>query len=492
MASTSYSDTLIVETGVPGLDEILAGGLTDNRIYLVDGNPGAGKTTLAMQFLIAGAARDEPVLYVTLSETEDELRSSAAAHGWDLRGATIREYIPTDAALRQESELTMFAASEVELGETLSHILKDIGAVRPRRVVIDALSELRLLSETALRYRRQLLALKRFFMGCRCAVLMLDDRSDSDRDTHVESIAHGVISLEHGVTSYGSDLRRLRVRKLRGRKFRAGSHDYLIQKGGLHVFPRLIPGEHAESFVRDALRSGVAELDALLGGGPQWGTSTLLVGPAGSGKTTVAMQYVLAAAARGERVSVFMFDELKGLLVDRLEAIGIDLGPLSASGKVSLRQIDPTELSPGEFAATVRADVESGTRMVVIDSLNGYLNAMPHEEFLTAQLHELFSYLGLKGVITLVIVGQTGIVGPSMPTPIDASYLVDSIVLFRFFELAGQVRKAISVTKKRGGGHERTIRELTIDQNGVQVGEALQGFQGVLTGVPRAIDQAQP
>jgi circadian clock protein KaiC len=485
-----HSDTRIVETGVPGLDEILAGGLTDNRIYLVDGNPGAGKTTLAMQFLIAGAARNESVLYVTLSETEDELRASAAAHGWDLHGVTIREYIPTDAALRQESELTMFAASEVDLGETLAQILKDIGAVRPRRVVIDALSELRLLSETALRYRRQLLALKRFFMGCQCAVLMLDDRSDTDRDTHVESIAHGVISLEHGLTAYGADQRRLRVRKLRGRQFRAGLHDYLIHTGGVRVFPRLIAGEHGESFKRDALPSGVAALDDLLGGGPQWGTSTLLVGPAGSGKTTVSMQYVLAAAASGKRVSVFMFDELQSLLVDRLKVIGLDLEPLIDCGAVSLRQIDPTELSPGEFVAAVRADVESGTRMVVIDSLNGYLNAMPHEEFLTAQLHELFSYLGLKGVITLVLVGQTGILGASMPTPIDASYLVDSIVLFRFFELAGEVRKAISVTKERGGGHERTIRELTIDLEGVQVGEALQGFQGVLTGVPKPIDQA--
>jgi len=477
----------IIATGVPGLDDVLAGGLTDNRIYLVDGNPGAGKTTLALQFLMTGAARGEPVLYVTLSETESELRSSAASHGWNLEGVTIREYIPTDASLRQDAELTMFPASEVELGETLSHILKDIDAIGPRRVVIDALSELRLLSETALRYRRQLLALKRFFMNCRCAVLMLDDRSDADRDTHVESIAHGVISLEHSLTAYGMDTRRLRVRKLRGRRFRAGLHDYVIQTGGLRVFPRLIAGEHSDSFERSALQSGVTELDDLLGGGPQWGTSTLLVGPAGSGKTTLAMQYVLAAATQGRRVSVFMFDELQGLMVDRLKVIGLDLQPAIAAGTVSLRQIDPTELSPGEFAATVRADVESGARMVVIDSLNGYLNAMPHSEFLTAQLHELFAYLGIKGVITLVIVGQTGIVGTSMPTPIDASYLVDSIVLFRFFEFAGQMRKALSVTKKRGGGHENTIRELTIDSRGLLVGEALKGFQGVLSGTPRPV-----
>ena len=466
---------------------MLAGGLTDNRIYLVDGNPGAGKTTLALQFLMTGAARGEPVLYVTLSETESELRSSAASHGWDLQGVTIREYVPNDASLRKDSELTMFPASEVELGETLSQILKDIDAIGPRRVVIDALSELRLLSETALRYRRQLLALKRFFMSCRCAVLMLDDRSEADRDTHVESIAHGVISLEHSLTAYGMDTRRLRVRKLRGRRFRAGLHDYVIQTGGLRVFPRLIAGEHSDSFERSALRSCVTELDDLLGGGPQWGTSTLLVGPAGSGKTTLAMQYVLAACTQGRRVSVFMFDELQGLMVDRLKVIGLDLQPAMAAGTVSLRQIDPTELSPGEFAATVRADVESGTRMIVIDSLNGYLNAMPHSEFLTAQLHELFAYLGIKGVITLVIVGQTGIVGASMPTPIDASYLVDSIVLFRFFEFAGQMRKALSVTKKRGGGHENTIRELTIDSRGLTVGKALEGFQGVLSGTPRSV-----
>jgi circadian clock protein KaiC len=316
---------------------------------------------------------------------------------------------------------------------------------------------------------------------------MLDDRSDTDRDAHVESIVHGVISLEHGLTSYGTDTRRLRVRKMRGRRFRPGLHDYVIQTGGMRIFPRLIAGEHHDAFERGALSSGIAQLDDLLGGGPQWGTSTLLVGPAGSGKTTVSMQYVAAAAARGDRVSVFMFDELKGLMVHRLKVIGLGLEPFIQAGSVRLLQIDPTELSPGEFAARVRADVEAGVRMVVIDSLNGYLNAMPHEEFLTAQLHELFAYLGAKGVITLVVVGQTGIVGAAMPTPIDASYLVDSIVLFRYFEASGRVRKAISVTKKRGGGHENTIRELTIDKKGLRVGEALHGFQGVLSGSPTPI-----
>lgn len=481
-----------VGTGISGLDEILAGGLTPNRIYLLDGTPGAGKTTLALQFLIEGAARGEKSLYITLSETEDELRASAHTHDWDLRGVEFREYIPGDTSLQQQSDLTMFHSSEVELGETLSAILRDIEAVKPRRVVIDALSELRLLTETALRYRRQLLALKRFFIDRACTVLLLDDRSDIERDSHVESIAHGVISLEHGLTPYGADTRRLRVRKFRGRKFRAGLHDYSIRKGGLVVFPRLVVSEGEATFKREAIGSGIVAIDALLGGGPQFGSSTLLSGPAGSGKTTVAMQYVAAAAARGQPVSVFMFDELRGLMIDRLNDIGIDLKPLIARQTLRLRQIDPTALPPGEFAALVRADVESGVRVVVIDSLNGYLNAMPHEHFLGAQLHELFAYLGMRGVATLLVVGQQGIVGSNMPVPIDASYLADSIVLFRFFEARGAVRKAISVTKKRGGGHESTIRELLIDTAGVRVGEPLVEFQGILTGVPSLASSKTP
>lgn len=472
-------------TGLIGLDSILRGGLTSNRIYLVEGNPGAGKTTLALQFLQAGAELGETVLYITLSESKSELLASSKTHGWSLEGIEIREYIASDASMEREEELTMFHSSEVELGETLGRMLKDIEQLKPRRLVIDALSEFRLLSDSALRYRRQLLALKRFFAERKCTVLLLDDRSDVDRDTHVESIVHGVIALDHKLTEYGADRRRLRVRKLRGRAFQTGLHDYVIRTGGLQVFPRLIAAEHAVSFERRALPSGMASLDALLGGGPQAGTSTLFIGPAGAGKTTVVMQYAAAAAARGERVSVFMFDELRGLMVDRLAAIGLHLEPLLRNGTLTLRQTDPTELSPGEFAEQVRHDVEKeGAQVVVIDSLNGYLNAMPHEEFLAAQLHELLSYLGQRGVATLLVVGQQGIVGAHMRTPVDASYLADSIVLFRFFEMSGQVRKAISVTKKRGGAHEQTIRELTIDAQGIRLGGALEQFQGVLSGVP--------
>lgn len=476
-----------LKTGIPGLDDVLHGGLQPGHIYLIDGTPGAGKTTLAMQYLIEGAARGEATLYVTLSETELELRNSAASHRWNLDGISIREYIPTDATLDKDAGLTMFRSSEVELGETLTRILSDIETLQPRRVVIDALSELRLLCEETLRYRRQLLALKRFFINRACTVLMLDDRSDIDRDSQVESIAHGVISLEHSFTPYGGDQRRLRIRKLRGQTYAAGLHDYQIVTGGLVVFPRLIASEHRESFERRAAPSGIAALDSLLGGGPQKGTSTLLIGPAGSGKTTVAMQYVAAAAARGEKVSVYMFDELRDLLVDRFEDVGLKLNDLVDSGMLALRQIDPTALSPGEFADLVQRDVKEGTGMVVIDSLNGYLNSMPHEGFLAAQLHELFAYLGHRGVVTLLVVGQQGIVGNNMQVPIDASYLVDSIILFRFFELRGQVRKAISVMKKRGGSHEKTIRELTIDIEGVSVGNALNEFQGVLSGVPSVV-----
>jgi len=481
-----------LKTGIPGLDDVLNGGLQPGHIYLIDGTPGAGKTTFAMQFLIQGAAEGNTTLYVTLSETESELRSSAASHCWNLDGISIREHIPTDSVLDADSDLTMFRSSEVELGETLTKILSDIETLQPQRVVIDALSELRLLCESPLRYRRQMLALKRFFINRACTVLMLDDRSDADRDSQVESIAHGVISLEHFFTPYGGDQRRLRIRKLRGQTFRSGLHDYLIVTGGLIVFPRLVASDHLESFEREAVPSGIAALDALLGGGPQRGTSTLLIGPAGSGKTSVAMQYVAAAASRGEKVAVYMFDELRDLMVDRFHAVGLALDNVIKNETLSLRQIDPTALSPGEFAGLVQRDVDSGIRMVVIDSLNGYLNAMPHEGFLAAQLHELFAYLGNRGVVTLLVVGQQGIIGSNMQVPIDASYLVDSIILFRFFELRGQVRKALSVTKKRGGSHERMIRELTINAEGVQVGKALSDFQGVLTGVPLVTSPSLP
>lgn len=474
-----------VRTGISGLDQVLLGGLIAHRTYLVEGSPGAGKTTLGLQFLTEGARLQDTCLYITLSETRDELAATATSHGWSLEGFHVREYIVTDATIERDREITMYHTSEVELGDTLSNILKDVEQIRPHRVVIDALSELRLLSDSVLRYRRQLLALKKFFSERKCTLLVLDDRSGVERDTHVESIVHGVLAMEHNLTDYGADRRRMRVRKLRGKSFQTGLHDYDIRTGGLEVYPRLVAAEHGKSFERHALASGIRELDQLLGGGPQSGTSTLLIGPAGSGKTTVAMQYASAAAARGERAVVYMFDELRGLLIDRLENVGLNLRPLIDSGYLIARQIDPTQMSPGHFASQVRRDVEQQqASVVVIDSLNGYLNSMPLENFLAAQLHELLAYLGNHGVVTFMVVAQQGIIGTHMQAPVDASYIADSVVLFRFFENHGEVRKALSVTKKRGGPHENTIREISIDSGGIRVGRALSEFHGLLTGTP--------
>jgi circadian clock protein KaiC len=479
-----------VGTGIPGLDFVLEGGLTPNRIYLVEGNPGAGKTTLALQFLLEGVRSGETALYMTLSESALELENVARSHGWNLDGVSIREYVLNEAVFNHE-QVTMFHPSEVELGETLQRMLRDVDELKPGRVVLDALSELRLLAETPIRYRRQLLAFKQFFLKRHCTVLLLDDRSGMPGDLHVQSVLHGVVMLEQHRTAYGSDRRQLRVGKLRGRAFRTGAHDYEIRRGGLQVFPRLVAAEHRGDYDRRPLQSGLPALDALLGGGPQPGTGTLLMGPAGVGKTTLAMRYATSAATRGDHVTVFSFDESLGTMVPRLEELGFDLAPLVASGHLDLQQIDPVSMSPGEFAHRVCMAVErDGARVIVIDSLNGYLNAMPSEKQLTAQLHELLSYLSNRGVATFVVLGQQGLVGPNVVAPIDASYLADSILLLRYFEAGGRVRKAISVTKKRGGGHETTIRELIIDRDGIVVGAPLSGFRGVLAGSPEFVGAA--
>jgi circadian clock protein KaiC len=479
-----------IGTGIPGLDQVLEGGLTPNRIYLVEGNPGAGKTTLALQFLLEGVRAGEPVLYMTLSESAIELDSVARSHGWSLEGVTVREYVLHEASFGHE-QVTMFHPAEVELGETLNRMLSDVDELRPARVVLDALSELRLLAETTIRYRRQLLAFKQFFLKRRCTVLLLDDCSGVPADPHVQSVMHGVVMLECQRTAYGGDRRQLRVAKLRGRAFRSGAHDYEIRRGGLEVFPRLVASDHVRQFERAPMSSGIASLDALLGGGPVAGTSLLLMGPAGAGKTTIAMQYAISAARRGENAAVFAFDETLATLRGRLREIGLDPDPLVADGRLKLRQVDPVELSPGEFEHLVRTAVEQdGARLVVIDSLNGYLNAMPAERHLTAQLHELFAYLANHGVVSMLLIGQRGLVGSAFESPVDASYLSDSLLLLRFFESEGRVRKAISVTKKRGGGHEATVRELVIDRSGIQVGESLSDFRGVLTGVPEYVGPA--
>jgi circadian clock protein KaiC len=476
-----------VSTGCSGLDDILGGGLTPNRLYLLEGAPGSGKTTLALQFLLEGTRSGEPGLYITLSETAEELEAVADSHGWALDGIRVFELASMENALSPDSEMTLFHPWEIELGETVKTIIEEVKRTGCRRVVFDSLSEMRLLAQDALRYRRQILALKQFFVGRESTVLLLDDMTGSaDADLQLHSISHGVITLGRLNLDYGVTRRRLEVQKMRGLSFREGWHDYVIRTGGLEVFPRLVAADHHEPFAGEPVSSGIAELDALLGGGPLRGTTTLMIGPAGAGKTTIALRYTIAAAARGERSVIYEFDERLGTMLTRSAKLGMNVKPHIADGMVKVVQIDPAMISPGEFAACVCRDVEAeGARLIVIDSLTGYLMAMQHEKQVMLQIHELLSYLNQRGVATFIIDPQPGVVG-SMQTALNMSYLADAVLLLRFFEAGGRMRKAISAIKNRGGAHEDTIRELRIDPaaGGVLIGEPLTEFQGVLTGTP--------
>ena len=481
------------KTGIVGLDDILHEGFIEHRMYLVEGNPGSGKTTLALQFLFAGLKAGQKCLYVTLSETKEELRAGALSHGWSLDGIEVVELIAEEADLDAESQLTMYNAADLELAETTKRVLAAVEQIQPSRVVFDSLSELRLLAQSPLRYRRQILALKQFFSGRKCTVVLLDDRTADVADLQLQSIAHGVISLDQHTPAYGSARRRLQVLKFRGTDFRGGFHDYSIRRGGLFVYPRLVAAEHSEPFTRARIQSGVTALDSLLGGGPDRGTSTLLMGPAGSGKSTIAVQYATSAAARGEHAAIFAFDESISTLEARTEALGIKFRKGVEEGEVEIQQVDPTELSPGEFSFLVRQAVEvNHARVVVIDSLNGYLHSMPQEQFLTAQLHELLTYLGRQGVTTLMVVAQHGMMGATMQAPVDTSYLADSVIMLRYFEYAGKVKKAISVVKKRSGPHEESIRELRFNEKGIHLGEPLEQFRGILTGVTVEVKDRTP
>ena len=476
---------IIAKTGIDGLDDILNGGLQRGRLYLVEGIPGSGKTTLALQFLIEGAQRGESVLYITLSETADELKAVAKSHGWDLTGVTIRELLPDEDALETEQQYTMYHPSEVELAATTKKILDDVQRLKPARVVFDSLSELRLVAGNPLRYRRQILALKQYFSGRQCTVILLDDMTAADHDLHVQSIVHGVIYLEHMSPEYGAVRRRVRVVKYRASEFRGGFHDYLIKKGGIVVFPRLVAAEHRQNPDGVKMPSNLSELDELLGGGIEEGTSTLIVGGAGTGKSTIAAQFCAAAAKRKQKSVIFMFDESPNTFFTRCRGLGINMEQGVDEGLIRIVQVDPAELSPGELAYMIRESVEKdGVKIVVIDSLNGYLNAMPEERFLTIQLHELLMYLSQRGVASLLLGAHHGIIGSQMHTPVDASYLADAVILLRYFEAKGAVRQAISVVKKRGGVHERTIREFGMNDGCIRVGEPLREFRGVLTGVP--------
>jgi len=486
--STKSAVPPLVPSGTPGLDDVMRGGFTADGLYLIEGDPGSGKTTLALQFMLDGVKRGERCLYVTLSEDEKELRAGAASHGWSLDGIDIFEIRPSEESLRQDARYTMYHPSEVELAETTKLLLNESARVKPQRMVLDSLSEFRMLAETPLRYRRQVLALKRYFADRGTTSLFIDDKTGSERDLALHSSAQGVFDLVVTTPPFGATRRQIQVHKLRGRSFREGLHDFVIRHDGLYVYPRLVAAEHKRSYERESIESGIPQLDALLGGGLAKGTSTLVIGPAGTGKSSLATQFAVAAAARGDHAAIYLFDESVATFIERSSALGMGVEPLIESGRISLRQIDPAELSPGEFAHGLRRSIESDkTQLVVIDSLNGYLNATPSEKFLTLHLHELLTYLGQSGATTLLLMTQHGIVGQDMSMPIDASYLADSVVSLRYFEARGEVRQSISVIKKRTGRHERTIRELRLGNKGLTVGNVVRDFEGVLSGFPRFV-----
>ena len=473
-----------IDTGIYGLNDILGGGLPSGQMYLLEGDPGTGKTTLAMQFIMAGVRRGESALYITLSESKTELEGSAVSHGWDVKQLPISEFIPAEASLTPEQQYTVFHPSEVELASTIQKLTQLIDEVKPERLVIDSLSELRLLAADTMRYRRQLLALKHFFGGRDTTVLLLDDRTAEGSDMQLQSIAHGVIRLEKMRRTYGVTRRQIEVIKLRGSAYREGFHDYTITKGGIDIYPRLVANEHSTTFAGERIQSELPVLDKMFGGGINRGSSTLLIGPSGCGKSTLSMVYAYAAAKRGDRAIVYAFDEILRTAQDRAESLGMPVRAEIAKGTLAMSQVDPAELSPGEFAWQIRRDVEEkDTRVVVIDSLNGFLMAMPGENDLSLHLHELLAFLNQKGVVTFIIYTQHGLVG-SMLTEVDVSYLADTVMLLRYFEAEGSIRQVLSIVKQRVGPHERTLRELSMGKDGVVIGEQLTSFQGVLTGVP--------
>ncbi len=482
-----------ITTGIEGLDEILGGGLPQYRLYVVEGDPGAGKTTLALQFLLEGARLGERVLYITLSETAEELNEVAASHGWSLQGINLVQLEMLAARLQEDANYTVYHPADVELSETLKHIRAEIEQVKPSRVVLDSVSELKILSETNARYRREILGLKQFLGGQKCTVLVLDDRTTRETEQQLQSIAHGVIRLERQRREYGDTRRQMQIVKMRGVRFRDGLHDFNINTGGIAVYPRLTTIQKAKTISQDAIQSGIPELDKLLGPGLDRSTSTLVIGPAGSGKTTLCTQFILSVLKRGEGVACFLFEESRDTFRERAAGLNLDVEPFLASGLLELEQMDPAVLSPGEFGYRVSQAVEKrGVSMVLIDSLNGYLNAMPSEQFLIIQMHELLTYLGQLGTATLLVLAQHGMMGHGMHAPIDVSFLADTVILLRFFESRGEVKQAISVVKKRRSAHERTIREMRLSSGGVRVGKPLREFEGVLTGVPRYLGKDEP
>lgn len=473
--------------GIEGLDDITVGGLSPGRLFLLEGSPGTGKTTIATQWLMSGAAAGERALYITLSETEEEFRDGAKSHGFSLDGVDIFELVPPESLLDDQQQQSLLYSSDLELGETTKRIFECFEKVMPKRVVLDSLSEIRLLAQSSLRYRRQILALKHYFSRSGATVLMLDDLSSEASDQTMHSIAHGVMRLEELAPEYGAERRRLRIVKYRGQHYRGGYHDFVIETGGVRLFPRLVSAEHRRDFDRQVLATESPQLNALLGGGIDRGSSVLILGPAGTGKSLLALTFVAGAVNRGERAAMFVFDEELGLLIERAKGLGIDLQAMVDKEQLVLEQIDAAELTPGELSARVRHCVEEHqARTVVIDSLNGYQASMPEEQALVLHMHELLQYLNRRGASTFLTVAQHGLVG-DMKAPVDVTYLADTVILLRYFEAFGRVRRAISVIKKRTGAHEDTIREYRIGDRGITLGDPLMGFQGVLRGVPELV-----
>jgi circadian clock protein KaiC len=480
-------------TGIEGLDDVLQGGLSRGHLFLLEGEPGAGKTTIAIQFLLEGARRGERCLYVTLSETEEELRDAIASHGWTLpESIVIHELAPPDGALEQDKQQSLLYSADLELGEATRQIFATVDRIKPERLVLDSLSEIRLLAQSSLRYRRQILAIKQYFSKLHATVLFLDDLTAETGDKTVHSIAHGVLRLEEITPDYGAGRRRLRVSKYRGQQYRGGYHDFVIQRGGVRVYPRLVALEHRTHYERTKLSTGDPSFDALLGGGVEKGSSTLILGPAGTGKSLIALSFAIAAIARGEKVAMFVFDEEMQLLLDRTHALDMDLADHIRDRSLFVEQVDAAQVTPGEFAHRARDLVDSnGITAVIIDSINGYRAAMPEENSLILHMHELLQYLNRRGASTFMTVAQHGIVG-NMDAPVDITYLADTVILLRYFEASGEVRRAVSVVKKRAGRHETTIREFKIGKGGIQLGEPLSAFTGVLAGVPTFIGDSLP